>query len=144
MKYRYRPGTTPVLTEKVVPLKLEVVQETVQRMDTAWATVFAQNTQQHYETTGIQLHLNCLNIRHETSLNFVPGSYFAALWFCVRGSFSVTRGVDFQWKKKYLGKNQLFYLFGWLFSQQLKCDDFLYVVSSLNNQMCNIVSDLSP
>ncbi|XP_075907677.1 proteasome 20S subunit beta 13a [Nelusetta ayraudi] len=35
MKYRYRPGTTPVLTEKVVPLKLEVVQETVQKMDTA-------------------------------------------------------------------------------------------------------------
>ncbi|TMS18159.1 Proteasome subunit beta type-7 [Larimichthys crocea] len=35
MKYRYRPGTTPVLTEKVVPLKLEVVQETVQQMDTA-------------------------------------------------------------------------------------------------------------
>ncbi|KAG7235022.1 hypothetical protein INR49_003433 [Caranx melampygus] len=35
MKYKYRPGTTPVLTEKVVPLKLEVVQETVQQMDTA-------------------------------------------------------------------------------------------------------------
>ncbi|XP_023270467.1 proteasome subunit beta type-7-like [Seriola lalandi dorsalis] len=35
MKYKYRAGTTPVLTEKVVPLKLEVVQETVQRMDTA-------------------------------------------------------------------------------------------------------------
>ncbi|XP_069372237.1 proteasome 20S subunit beta 13a isoform X2 [Paralichthys olivaceus] len=35
MKYRYRPGTTPVLTEKVVPFKLEVVQETVQQMDTA-------------------------------------------------------------------------------------------------------------
>ncbi|XP_035477148.1 proteasome 20S subunit beta 13a [Scophthalmus maximus] len=35
MKYRYRPGTTPVLTEKVVPLELEVVQETVQQMDTA-------------------------------------------------------------------------------------------------------------
>eukprot|EP00064_Thunnus_orientalis_P021419 superscaffoldBa00006484_g21582 len=35
MKYKYRPGTTPVLTEKVVPLKLEVVKETVQRMDTA-------------------------------------------------------------------------------------------------------------
>ncbi|CAG5889049.1 unnamed protein product [Menidia menidia] len=34
MKYKYRPGTTPVLTEKVVPLKLEVVQETVQQMDT--------------------------------------------------------------------------------------------------------------
>lgn len=35
MKYKYRPGTTPVLTEKVVPLKLEVVKETVQQMDTA-------------------------------------------------------------------------------------------------------------
>ncbi|XP_035038578.1 proteasome 20S subunit beta 13a [Hippoglossus stenolepis] len=35
MKYRYRHGTTAVLTEKVVPLKLEVVQETVQQMDTA-------------------------------------------------------------------------------------------------------------
>ncbi|XP_034561650.1 proteasome 20S subunit beta 13a [Notolabrus celidotus] len=35
IKYRYRPGTTPVLTEKIVPLKLEVVQEKVQRMDTA-------------------------------------------------------------------------------------------------------------
>ncbi|XP_029023716.1 proteasome 20S subunit beta 13a [Betta splendens] len=34
IKYKYRPGTTPVLTEKVVPLKLEVVAETVQRMDT--------------------------------------------------------------------------------------------------------------
>lgn len=35
IKYRYRPGTTPVMTEKVVPLKLEVVQESVQQMDTA-------------------------------------------------------------------------------------------------------------
>ncbi|XP_068188481.1 proteasome 20S subunit beta 13a [Antennarius striatus] len=35
MKYRFRPGTTPVLTEKVVPLKTEVVEETVQLMDTA-------------------------------------------------------------------------------------------------------------
>lgn len=34
-KYKYHPGTTPILTQKVVPLKLEVVQETVQRMDTA-------------------------------------------------------------------------------------------------------------
>ncbi|KAM6903727.1 proteasome subunit beta type-7-like [Lycodopsis pacificus] len=34
-KYKYGPGTTPVLTEKVVPVKLEVVEETVQRMDTA-------------------------------------------------------------------------------------------------------------
>lgn len=34
-KYKYRPGTTPVLTQKVVPLKLEVVQETVRRMDTS-------------------------------------------------------------------------------------------------------------
>ncbi|XP_024115479.1 proteasome 20S subunit beta 13a [Oryzias melastigma] len=33
-KYKYRPGTTPVLTKKVVPLKLEVVEETQQRMDT--------------------------------------------------------------------------------------------------------------
>ncbi|XP_034016118.1 proteasome 20S subunit beta 13a [Thalassophryne amazonica] len=33
-KYTYRPGTTAVLSEKVIPLKLEVVQETVQRMDT--------------------------------------------------------------------------------------------------------------
>ncbi|XP_005808235.1 proteasome subunit beta type-7-like [Xiphophorus maculatus] len=35
MNYKYRPGTTKVLTEKVVPLKLEVVQETVQKMETA-------------------------------------------------------------------------------------------------------------
>nr|XP_004573096.1 proteasome subunit beta type-7 [Maylandia zebra] len=35
IKYKYRQGTTPVLTEKVVPLKLEVVQETVQKMETA-------------------------------------------------------------------------------------------------------------
>uniref|UniRef100_A0A3Q3WWG4 Proteasome subunit beta n=1 Tax=Mola mola TaxID=94237 RepID=A0A3Q3WWG4_MOLML len=35
MRYKYRPGTTPVLTEKVIPLKLEVVKETVQWMDTA-------------------------------------------------------------------------------------------------------------
>lgn len=35
IKYKYRPGTTPVMTEKIVPLKLEVVQESVQRMDTA-------------------------------------------------------------------------------------------------------------
>ncbi|XP_043995143.1 proteasome subunit beta type-7-like [Gambusia affinis] len=35
MKYKYRPGTTKVLTEKVVPLKLEIVQETVQKMETA-------------------------------------------------------------------------------------------------------------
>uniref|UniRef100_A0A3Q4BCH0 Proteasome subunit beta n=1 Tax=Mola mola TaxID=94237 RepID=A0A3Q4BCH0_MOLML len=34
-RYKYRPGTTPVLTEKVIPLKLEVVKETVQWMDTA-------------------------------------------------------------------------------------------------------------
>ncbi|KAF7652764.1 hypothetical protein LDENG_00092550 [Lucifuga dentata] len=33
-KYKYRLGTTAVLTEKVVPLKLEVVEETVRRMDT--------------------------------------------------------------------------------------------------------------
>ncbi|XP_015259006.1 PREDICTED: proteasome subunit beta type-7-like [Cyprinodon variegatus] len=35
IKYKYRPGTTAVLTEKIVPLKLEVVQESVQKMDTA-------------------------------------------------------------------------------------------------------------
>ncbi|KAM3595805.1 uncharacterized protein V6R79_003102 [Siganus canaliculatus] len=34
IKYKFRPGTTPVLTEKVVPIKLEVVEETVQQMDT--------------------------------------------------------------------------------------------------------------
>uniref|UniRef100_A0A3Q4NBS9 Proteasome subunit beta n=1 Tax=Neolamprologus brichardi TaxID=32507 RepID=A0A3Q4NBS9_NEOBR len=34
MKYKYRPGTTTVLTKEVVPLKLEVVQETVQKMET--------------------------------------------------------------------------------------------------------------
>lgn len=44
MKYSYRPGTTPVLTEKVVPLKLEVVHETVQQMDTAWATALRHTT----------------------------------------------------------------------------------------------------
>lgn len=43
MKYKYRPGTTPVLTEKVVPLKLEVVLETVQKMETAWATTNNQH-----------------------------------------------------------------------------------------------------
>ncbi|KAG7453428.1 proteasome subunit beta type-7-like [Solea senegalensis] len=35
VNYRYRPGTTTILTEKVVPLKLELVQETVQQMETA-------------------------------------------------------------------------------------------------------------
>ncbi|CAG5889472.1 unnamed protein product [Menidia menidia] len=34
IKYRYSPGTTPVLTEKVAPLNLEIVQEAVQQMDT--------------------------------------------------------------------------------------------------------------
>uniref|UniRef100_A0A3Q4I8T0 proteasome endopeptidase complex n=1 Tax=Neolamprologus brichardi TaxID=32507 RepID=A0A3Q4I8T0_NEOBR len=34
-KYKYPPGATPILTEKVVPLKLDVVQETVQKMETA-------------------------------------------------------------------------------------------------------------
>lgn len=34
-QYKYRPGTTPVLTQKVVPLNLEVVQESVQRMETS-------------------------------------------------------------------------------------------------------------
>lgn len=34
-KYRYRPGTTAILTQKVEPLKLEVVQETVQQMETS-------------------------------------------------------------------------------------------------------------
>lgn len=34
-RYKYPPGVTPVLTEKVVPLKLEIVHETVERMDTA-------------------------------------------------------------------------------------------------------------
>ncbi|XP_062414322.1 proteasome subunit beta type-7-like [Pungitius pungitius] len=34
-KYKYGAGTTAVLTEKVVPVQLEVVEETVQRMDTA-------------------------------------------------------------------------------------------------------------
>ena len=34
-RYKYQPGTTPILTEKIVPLQLEVVQEIVQRMDTA-------------------------------------------------------------------------------------------------------------
>lgn len=33
-KYKHHPGTTGVLEEEVVPLKLEVVEETVQRMDT--------------------------------------------------------------------------------------------------------------
>ncbi|CAL1583610.1 unnamed protein product [Knipowitschia caucasica] len=32
-KYKYRRGTTAILTQEVVPLKLEVVQETVLRMD---------------------------------------------------------------------------------------------------------------
>ncbi|KAM6899784.1 proteasome 20S subunit beta 13a [Xenentodon cancila] len=35
MKYKYRPGTTAILTENVVPLKLEVVHQTVQQMDSA-------------------------------------------------------------------------------------------------------------
>ncbi|KAK7899330.1 hypothetical protein WMY93_020183 [Mugilogobius chulae] len=34
-KYKYRPGTTPVLREKVTPLKLEVVHERVHKMDTS-------------------------------------------------------------------------------------------------------------
>uniref|UniRef100_A0A8C5E2P2 Proteasome 20S subunit beta 13a n=1 Tax=Gouania willdenowi TaxID=441366 RepID=A0A8C5E2P2_GOUWI len=34
IKYKYRPGTTRVLTEKVVPLKLEVVHESVKKMVT--------------------------------------------------------------------------------------------------------------
>ncbi|XP_029919959.1 proteasome 20S subunit beta 13a [Myripristis murdjan] len=34
-QYKYRPGTTPVLTEKIVPLKLEVVEQTTQQMDSA-------------------------------------------------------------------------------------------------------------
>lgn len=32
------------MTEKVVPLKLEVVQESVQQMDTAWAAVHRHTT----------------------------------------------------------------------------------------------------
>ncbi|XP_072304324.1 proteasome 20S subunit beta 13a [Eucyclogobius newberryi] len=35
IKYKYRPGTTPILTQKVVPLKLEVVQEKVLKMETS-------------------------------------------------------------------------------------------------------------
>ncbi|KAG5264899.1 hypothetical protein AALO_G00259250 [Alosa alosa] len=34
-KYKYKPGTTPVLKENVVPLEIQLVEETVQRMDTA-------------------------------------------------------------------------------------------------------------
>ncbi|XP_063048638.1 proteasome subunit beta type-7-like [Engraulis encrasicolus] len=34
-KYKYRPGTTPVLTEKVIHLEVELVEETVQKMETA-------------------------------------------------------------------------------------------------------------
>lgn len=34
-KYKYKPGTTPVLTEKVVRLELELVQEKVQTMETS-------------------------------------------------------------------------------------------------------------
>ncbi|CAL8238621.1 unnamed protein product, partial [Lota lota] len=33
-KYKYSPGTTALLSEKVVPLQLELVNEAVQRMDT--------------------------------------------------------------------------------------------------------------
>ncbi|KAG9279322.1 proteasome 20S subunit beta 13a [Astyanax mexicanus] len=34
-KYKYKPGTTPVLTEKVVRLELELVHENVQTMETS-------------------------------------------------------------------------------------------------------------
>nr|NP_001171882.1 proteasome subunit, beta type 10 [Oryzias latipes]BAD93263.1 PSMB10 [Oryzias latipes]BAJ07284.1 proteasome subunit, beta type 10 [Oryzias latipes] len=34
IKYKYRQGTTPVLTKKITPLKMEVVQETTQKMET--------------------------------------------------------------------------------------------------------------
>ncbi|XP_062385727.1 proteasome 20S subunit beta 13a [Sardina pilchardus] len=34
-KYKYKPGTTPVLGENVIPLEIQLVEETVQRMDTA-------------------------------------------------------------------------------------------------------------
>uniref|UniRef100_A0A3B4C047 Proteasome subunit beta n=1 Tax=Pygocentrus nattereri TaxID=42514 RepID=A0A3B4C047_PYGNA len=34
-KYKYKPGTTPVLCEKVVRLELELVHETVQKMETS-------------------------------------------------------------------------------------------------------------
>ncbi|XP_008329163.1 proteasome subunit beta type-7-like isoform X2 [Cynoglossus semilaevis] len=34
-KYRFRQGTTPVLTDTVVPLELEVVEEKVQQMETS-------------------------------------------------------------------------------------------------------------
>ncbi|XP_041932348.1 proteasome 20S subunit beta 13a [Alosa sapidissima] len=33
--YKYKPGTTPVLGENVIPLEIQLVEETVQRMDTA-------------------------------------------------------------------------------------------------------------
>lgn len=32
-QYRFAPGTTPVLSQTVVPLTLELVEETVQAMD---------------------------------------------------------------------------------------------------------------
>ncbi|XP_063041525.1 proteasome subunit beta type-7-like [Engraulis encrasicolus] len=34
-KYKYRPGTTPVLAEKVIHLEVELVEETVQKMEMA-------------------------------------------------------------------------------------------------------------
>lgn len=34
--YRYKPGTTAVLSKTVTPLTLDVVDETVQLMDTQW------------------------------------------------------------------------------------------------------------
>ncbi|XP_076158131.1 proteasome subunit beta type-7-like [Alosa pseudoharengus] len=34
-KYKYKAGTTPVLSETIVPLKLDLVEETVQLMETA-------------------------------------------------------------------------------------------------------------
>uniref|UniRef100_A0AAY4CQW1 Proteasome subunit beta n=2 Tax=Denticeps clupeoides TaxID=299321 RepID=A0AAY4CQW1_9TELE len=34
-RYKYKPGTTPILRENVEPVEVEVMQETVQKMDTA-------------------------------------------------------------------------------------------------------------
>lgn len=83
MKYKYRPGTTTVLTKEVVPLKLEVVQETVQKMETTWTTTHDQ----HIHTIFVFCK-SCSNRvskkkkNRKTSLNFFFIMIFAASAWC--------------------------------------------------------------
>lgn len=59
-KYKYKPGTTPVLTENVVRLDLELLHETVQTMETAWAKK-AQSVMMFV----IQYHLFTIYYHHQ-------------------------------------------------------------------------------